>query len=198
MMRALRIFWVALFFWAACGQAVVQRSETDEYFTEQYTLRKKDQVKHGPYQKFTLDGGLVEEGQYVNGQISGERKKYAQGKLVAVETMENGEYHGLYQSYYPEGGPNSSGVYDHDQMVGVWKRYYRNGQVLEEVTFKDNLENGPFKEWYENGNLKAVGQYKNGDQEDGELLLYNEQGVLIRKMNCVEGICRTTWELVEQ
>lgn len=181
--------------WAGCGQAVVQRSETGEYFTEQFTLRKKDQVKHGPYKKYTLDGALVEEGEYANGQIQGERKKYAQGQLVSIETMQNGVFHGPYQSFYPDGKPNSVGTYENDMMVGVWKRYFPNGQLLEEVTFVNNLENGPFREFYDNGNLKAEGQYKNGDQEDGELRLYNEQGVLIRIMNCVEGVCRTTWQL---
>lgn len=197
-MRPVYFILVATIIVSSCGQAVVQRSETDEYFTEQYTLRKKDEVKHGPYQKFTLDGALVEEGEYVNGQINGERKKYSEGKLVSIETIKDGLFHGPYQSFYPEGGPNSSGTYENDQMVGIWKRYYRNGQLLEEVTFENNLENGPFKEYYDNGNIKAEGTYKNGDQEDGELLLYNEQGQLIRKMNCVEGICRTTWELGQE
>lgn len=192
-----QLFYPILFaiLWSACGQAVVKRSDTDEYFTEEYTLRKKDGVKHGPYKKYTHDGALVEEGQYQEGEIHGERKKYAQGNLVSVETIQNGLFHGLYQSFYPDGSLNSSGTYENDQMTGVWKRYYRNGQVLEEVTFKDNLENGPFREYYENGKLKAEGNYLNGDQEHGELLLYNDKGQLIRKMNCIEGICRTTWEL---
>jgi len=194
-MRLFILITALTIFWSSCGQAVIQRTETGEYYTEKYSLRKKDQVKHGPYQKFTLDGTLLEEGTYVDGQLHGELKKYIAGKIASIETMEMGVYQGLYQSFYPDGGVNSVGIYEQDKMVGVWKRYYKNGQLMEEVSFEGNLENGPFKEYYENGNIKAEGTYRNGDFEHGELLLYNEQGELIRKMDCKEGICRTTWEI---
>jgi antitoxin component YwqK of YwqJK toxin-antitoxin module len=193
-MRYTFILLAAIFLATSCGTSLVKRTESGAYYTEEYMLRKKDQVKHGPYKKYTLDGQLLEEGVYEEGEVNGIRKKYVDGKIAAIETVKEGVFHGLYQSFYPNGGVNSEGFYDEEQMVGVWKRFYKNGQVLEEVTFEDNIENGPFKEYYENGNIKAEGAYLNGDQEHGELLLYNEKGELIRKMNCVEGICRTTWE----
>ena len=46
-------------------------------------------------------------------------------------------------------------------------------------------------EYYENGFMKAKGQYKNGDNEDGDLYLYRPDGSFERKMNCQEGICHT-------
>jgi antitoxin component YwqK of YwqJK toxin-antitoxin module len=72
---------------------------------------------------------------------------------------------------------------------------------METVTLVDNEENGPFEEFYENGNKKAVGSYKGFDtdmnrpREHGELLMYDESGTLIKKMNCDMGICRTKWTL---
>ena len=194
-MRYILLAFFTIFLLLGCGQGLIQQSESNDYFTEQYSVRKKDNVKHGPYKKYTLDGGLVEEGEYVDGAIEGERKKFENGRLFAIETIADGKFHGLYQSFYPDGSLNSVGNYENDEMVGVWKRYYRNGQLMEEVSFEGNLENGPFKEYYENGSIKAEGQYLDGDQEHGELRLYNEKGVLIRKMNCDRGICKTTWEL---
>ncbi|MCB9272045.1 MAG: hypothetical protein H6561_21145 [Lewinellaceae bacterium] len=79
-------------------------------------------------------------------------------------------------------------------MSGVWKRYYQGGQLMEEVAFSGNKENGPFKEYYENGNIKAEGSYLNGPKEDGELKLYDEQGTLVKKMECSDGVCHTTWQ----
>ena len=52
-----------------------------------------------------------------------------------------------------------------------------------------------FTEFYENGNKKAEGSYKEGAKEDGLLLIYDTTGVLIRKMECADGICHTIWSL---
>lgn len=79
-------------------------------------------------------------------------------------------------------------------MDSIWVRYYETGQIKEEVTFRDNDENGPFTEYYANGNLKAEGFFKDGDNEHGLLKLYDEEGVLVKTMDCKNGICKTIWK----
>ena len=59
--------------------------------------------------------------------------------------------------------------------------------------FVNNDENGPFREYYKNGNIKAEGTYINGPNEQGELKEYNEDGELIKIMSCTNGICNTIW-----
>ena len=49
-------------------------------------------------------------------------------------------------------------------------------------------------EYFRNGNLEAEGTYRNGDNEHGLLKLYNEEGELIKTMNCEDGVCRTVWK----
>ncbi|MEL6986607.1 MAG: toxin-antitoxin system YwqK family antitoxin, partial [Bacteroidota bacterium] len=90
------------------------------------------------------------------------------------------------------------GNYVNGQMEGKWKSFYNNGQLKEVVTFIGSQENGPFIEYYENGNLKAEGNYKDGDHEHGLLVLYKEDGTIERKMNCVNGRCSTTWSSEEK
>jgi antitoxin component YwqK of YwqJK toxin-antitoxin module len=72
---------------------------------------------------------------------------------------------------------------------------------MEEVTFINNMENGPFKEYYKNGQIKWEGNYKDGDNEYGLIQEFNEQGQLIKKMNCGrykgEYICQTIWTMDE-
>ena len=46
---------------------------------------------------------------------------------------------------------------------------------------------------YKNGKTKATGTYLEGDNEHGELKLFDENGELTKKMNCNRGACRTTW-----
>ena len=43
-------------------------------------------------------------------------------------------------------------------------------------------------------NSKAEGTYIDGDNEQGELKLYDEQGELEKIMQCERGICHTTWK----
>jgi antitoxin component YwqK of YwqJK toxin-antitoxin module len=69
---------------------------------------------------------------------------------------------------------------------------------MEKVMLKDNVENGPFSEYYENGTLKTEGTYtpnEDGDGlEDGELKEYDENGQLIRIADCKLGMCLTRWK----
>ena len=75
----------------------------------------------------------------------------------------------------------------------LWRKYNPTGQMIEEVTFADNLENGPFREWFDNGQLAAEGSYLDGDNEDGRLRVYNEDGSLNRVMDCDMGACTSLW-----
>ena len=65
---------------------------------------------------------------------------------------------------------------------------------MEETRLANNEENGPFKEYYKNGKVKTEGTYQRGPYEHGELLMYNEAGELVKKMQCADGECHTTWE----
>lgn len=65
---------------------------------------------------------------------------------------------------------------------------------MEWVCFEDNVENGFFIEYYENGNLKVEGVYFNGDNEYGLFKFYDEQGEFKCKMNCEQGICCIIWK----
>ncbi|MEZ4948958.1 MAG: toxin-antitoxin system YwqK family antitoxin [Saprospiraceae bacterium] len=162
---------------------------------EQYTRRKVDFAKEGVYKKFDDQGNLLEEANYSNDTLDGLRVIYfANGKHQVEEHYVKGQFEGPFKSFHEDGNLKLEGVYENNKMTGPWKAYYENGQLKEIVQFEANQENGPFIEYYENGNLKAKGSYLEGDHEHGELELYDESGVLVRKMMCDKGICRTTWE----
>jgi len=78
-------------------------------------------------------------------------------------------------------------------MNGLLKRYYDTGTIQEEVTIVKGMENGPFKEYYAGGQLEWEGSYLNGDNEDGLLVQFAEDGSTIKKMQCNNGVCRTIW-----
>ncbi len=187
---------LALLSLAACRTKVEKVEAVDAYgYTERYTRDPEDYARQGRYQKLDSAGQLVEEANFVDDTLHGLRALYFEnGDTQIVEHYQMGIFDGPYRVYYPEGSLQLEGQYSQNEMKGDWLKYYPNGQLMERVRFEGNLENGPFVEYHENGNLKAEGTYRNGDKEHGELRLYDENGTLERKMDCENGICRTTWK----
>lgn len=162
---------------------------------EEYEINKKSNLKSGYYKRFDSSGRLLEEAHYDGGKLNGERKLFqASGKPDVIEHYLSGAYNGTFNSFYPNGKLNVEGVYLNGEMDGISKRYYDTGELMETTPFKSNEENGPFQEFFKNGKLKTEGVYQNGPKEQGELKMYNEDGELVKKMQCDNGECHTTWE----
>ena len=162
----------------------------------EYSRRKKDFAKQGLYRLSSKQGKLLEIATYENDTLHGNRILfYAEtGDTQIIESYNRGKFEGEYRVFYPNGNLEQLGVYTANIMEGTWTRFYETGEPMEEVVFVDNNENGPFKEYYQNGHLKAEGYYKDGDNEHGALKMYDEEGELIKTMNCVKGICKTIWK----
>lgn len=190
--------WITLYLTlllAACSnplETVTNANEEQEY-TEEYQVRTGTKIKDGTYIKRHLNGDLLEESHYFDDKMEGEQKLYSRGKIYSISQFKEGKLEGLYQTFYPEGELNVEGEYVNNTMHGKWKRYYPSGDLMEVVNFENNEENGPFVEFYPNGNIKAEGAYLDGDNEHGELFLYDITGILFKKMLCEMGRCSTTW-----
>ena len=168
---------------------------TEDGNIERYTRLVEDYGKDGQYTLTSPEGVKLEEAHYSKDTLDGQRILYYEtGDTMQVENYAKGSFEGTYTEYFENGQVSTKGIYEQNTMKGKWTVYYESGQIKEIVTFENNEENGPFIEYYENGNLKAEGAYLGGDFEHGPLKLYNEEGTLIREMNCEQGICRTTWK----
>ena len=191
--RLLAILVIVLF--SSCEKLDrVERRNDAGIVVERYSRDPVDSTRSGLYEAFDDNGLLIERAEYDRDQLNGERRLYfPSGELQYVETYEGGKYQGPYKAYYPDGTLQLEGQYVDDVALGLWTGYYPDGEKKEEVTFADNAENGPFREWYSNGAIKAEGNYADGDKEQGELLLYDLQGKVQKRMYCEAGICRTVW-----
>ncbi len=163
--------------------------------TEEFQRKTEDYAKHGSYVKYGPNGQIMEEAFYINDTLHGSRVLYYENAdTQIVETYDMGIFEGPFLAFYDNGQLELHGEYRNNITFGQWKKYYRTGELMEVVTFENNEENGPFIEYYQNGNIKAEGEYLNGVHEHGLLKLYNEEGELIKKMECEKGICKTIWE----
>lgn len=167
-------------------------------YVERYTRRVKDYAKEGIYLRLDPKGNKVEEAQYKNDTLNGWRILYSEnGDTQTVENYKMGAFDGEFKVFYDNGKLKLLGFYKNNEMIGKWKGFYDNGILKEEVQFQNNAENGPFLEYYPNGKLKAEGAYLNGDSEHGELKEYNEAGILVKRKECNNGICKTVWTTEE-
>lgn len=198
-MKKISLLYLALLSLIACNGNLESVSKTNDYNHQlTYTINKETGKKEGRYVAKTADGVLLEEAVYKADTLDGTRKIYNEaGKLEIVETYKNGLFHGPNQVFYGSGQLKFDGHYTNNILTGETKSYYENGQLKEVVQFDNNLENGPFVEYHPNGKIKAKGTYLDGDNEHGELEIFDESGELIKKMDCKKGVCRTTWEKQE-
>lgn len=185
----------------ACGPNLetIEVKNDAGILTERYTQDPETELRQGKSNLFFEDGTVQEESNYDKGVLEGERKLYYEnGSLQAIERYDKGTFAGIYQAYYENDTLELEGQYINGVMSGEWKRYYQSGKLMEVVAFENNEENGPFIEYHENGKTKAKGAYKDGDNEHGELKLYDEAGELERTMTCVMGRCETVWQKEEK
>ena len=194
-MRNLLLLLLTIFTLAACSKIEKIENKNDSgVLLEKYSRRKDTFAKEGQYQSFYPNGKVFEESWYVNDTLHGERKLfYENGPLQSVEHLEHGQYAGPFLKYYENGQISNEGQYVSNEMSGVWKRYFDTGELMEDVTFSKNEENGPFKIYHKNGKMSIQGVYENGENEQGELNKFDENGELIAKMLCFYGACATTW-----
>lgn len=69
-------------------------------------------------------------------------------------------------------------VYErHNDSLGVEKTYYENGQLENEVEYKNGIEEGLARVYYENGKLKISYSHKSG-KKHGNIKFYYPTGVL--------------------
>ena len=133
--------------------------------------------------------------------MDGEEKFYYPGtdKVESEFIYKDGLLNGPYTYYFETGKVKQKGVYANDKVEGMLMTYYEDGTLKEEVMHVDGVTQGPFKEYNENGTLKAEGGFTSkGDTEDldhGLLKMYDENGILNKKMVCKEGQCCTTWTI---
>lgn len=176
-------------------ESLIPESSNDTSFTETDTSLTRN-VSHadGPYFEKNEKGIVLEKGTYKNGKQSGKRYLFFEdGKIKTEENYSEGNFEGPFKEYFKNGNLYQEGIYKNNSMTGVWKTYYETGELKEEVSFVDNNENGPFKEYHKNGKTKYEGTYKDGDHEEGEMKVYNEDGEIIKKLDCKKGICNTVW-----
>ncbi len=146
---------------------------------------------NGPYEVRYDNGAVYLREDYVDGFVQGKAARYYEnGALKEEREYKDGKKHGLLKDYLPNGKIKSEVIYKNDVENGPAKLYYPSGALQQEINFIDGnaqstklyypqgnlslreeinlakgLLAGEAKQYYRNGQLKSVSQYKDGKED---------------------------------
>jgi uncharacterized protein len=196
--------------------------------------RRDANGKQGTWKEFWPNGRVKTEGHYLNDKKDGYFKEYNEfGNLVNITKWQNGElvknppelakietkttYHsngrpsvignykdgipeGVFRIYdttgtiiaaevYLEGILVGEGVYDAKGLQqGHWKEYYETGEIKGEGDYKDGVRVGAWKFFYADGKTDQQGKYDQKGRPVGDWKWYYENGQLLREESYTDGL----------
>ena len=205
------------------------------FVLDRENINRKDRngLKQGKWKFFYASGKVKTEGVYRDDKRNGYFKEYDEkGLLTDVSKYVNDVRQeappelvklDIRTDYYPDGKVKTRASYKGDVPEGVRREYAPGGEVVSAYTFSkgnmvaegiiddEGIKDGPWKEFYADGSLRAEGLYRNGsrigkwkfyhpnaslEQEgnynnqgntDGLWKWYYDDGLLLREENYLNG-----------
>jgi len=131
-------------------------------------------------------GEILREENYLNGLADGTMTEFTEdGGIIAEGEFIEGEEEG--QWIYETGGYREEGNYAFGLRQGVWKRFYPDGTLQFEGEFIEDNPNGTHKYYWDNGKLKEENEYLMGTKL-GDWKTYNSDGTLFLVITYENGI----------
>jgi antitoxin component YwqK of YwqJK toxin-antitoxin module len=174
----------------------IEKAAEDLYFYDYDSLQFKVDLtgvpvsENVPVQLFYNDKQVMAEGSVIDGKPHGVWKNYyLSGKIQSIIRYEEGLVNGHCIFYYEDDLQTMKAEMDFekDVMQGDYKEYYQNGNLKALIKVKDYILDGDVEFYYERGGLKAKGQYSEGFM-DGKWKYYNETGQEIAKKKYKNGV----------
>jgi len=149
-------------------------------------------VKVGEWKYYYRNGKLDQKGKYVKGKPEGEWKWFHEnGNPWREEVYSKGKEDGPAVEYNDTGLVVAKGEYIEGEKEGLWIYHY--GDHREEGSYKDGLQDGVWKGWYNNGKLSFEGKFVNG-LEDGKHTWYYENGKVREEGKYILGSREGVWK----
>jgi antitoxin component YwqK of YwqJK toxin-antitoxin module len=127
---------------------------------------------------------IVSEGKVVNKLYEGQWKYYhkASKVVMTIENYSKGNLEGLRSVFYPSGKIAEEMNYKNNLKNGPYKRYTETGIIIEESNYKNNQFDGMaiFRD-PDDGNIVSKGKFTNG-KKTGIWQFFNK-GKLVNEMN---------------
>lgn len=187
------------------------------YVASRERINRKDKFnqKQGLWKEFYGSMALRQEGRYKNDKKNGYFKTYAEdGNLIETLKYEDGilipdpielSKLDIKREYHPNAQVKSVGSYNKGVKEGVHREFtltgevsgakiYSGGKVIGEgIVDAEGRRQGPWKEYYETGELRSEGGYKDGARE-GDWVFYYQNGKEEQRGTYHKGKADGTWK----
>ncbi len=94
----------------------------------------------------------------------------------------NEPYTGILYGRYDNGELMTMQEYVDGIGNGTWIQFNPDGSKLEQGTYINNRVEGPVTQYYEDGSIKAKGQYRHWKQPIGPWTYYDREGKVVHRM----------------
>ena len=133
-------------------------------------------IRYQNRMKTLPDGTQIKEGPWKHAKhhFDDRVRRY----LESEGNYENDLEQGLWRYYHPSGAIYREVEIQHGQWHGLFRQWNRQGQILEERMYEDDIKSGPATEWYDDGVKKCEGSYK-ASEKNGQWLTYHKTGELL-------------------
>lgn len=139
--------------------------QEQKYIKETYYVTDTmSNILEGPYKSFYLSGQLESHGQFENNDAAGQWDFYYESGALKMRGMIDPSRPEDHWQYFFEQGPGEGMLRMEGPVIGQkrngeWKFYFQNGQLKETGIYRDNLREGLWKAYYEDGQLQSETNY---------------------------------------
>lgn len=162
--RALIIFIVSAYPWLCSGQVFTRYTYHDaarKYIKEMYQVKDTIQnVLHGRYLSYFLNGLIESKGQFVNNETAGMWEFYFEtGNLRMRGVLRQNSNYGMWEYFYENGNKSMEGLVNGKNKEGEWKIYYESGKLKEQGEYVANKRTGRWVTYFEDGSKRGETEY---------------------------------------
>lgn len=170
--------------------------------------RFKNDKKNGYWKTFDEEGNLLETLKYVDGilipdpeelaKLDIKREYHSNAQVKSVGSYNKGIKEGVHREYSMEGEVTGAKIYSKGKVIGEgivdaegrrqgpWKEYYDTGELRSEGNYKKGLRDGDWVFYYRDGKEEQRGGYYKGKPEGDWKWTYNN-GQTWREESFIEG-----------
>jgi antitoxin component YwqK of YwqJK toxin-antitoxin module len=137
---------------------------------------------------FYSNGKAAAEGPYVDQLKDSVWTYYSEfdGSVRVRESYSMGKLHGTSRSYYPDGNISEEVEWKENVKHGAWKQYYNDGTIRLSGQYEQGLLQGNYEVFYSNGKIEIRGNYLDNDSH-GIWRFFDEDGKEVYAMEYVHG-----------
>jgi YD repeat-containing protein len=160
-------------------------------------------LKNGYFREYDRNGELLSTTKYVNGEVVKNAEElmnvevkqtfHDNAQVEWERTYLNGKPHGVWKKFNDSGQVISGKIYDKGNLLGEgiiddeglkqgpWKEYYQTGELRAEGEYLDGARYKKWKFYFKDGSIEQHGAYLAGGKPHGMWKWYYEDGDILRE-----------------